>query len=1001
MNFPWGGIMNFTYRSEVVFTILRKLFRVGGLLTLSFFLLSCSTDQIPGSQSATQQQLLMAFDKNRLLWAQAGVVEYAFSVDKQCDCPEELTSTMLVTEEELEEDDELNFKARNKNAQTRVLKFSSQTRQMENLFSDLRNAIVQNQVRNVTYNNAYGFPKTVSIQASNDLSTKANIEIQTKDFRAIRTVVNVASIKLSGKLFRTAKPNGSNQYWLIEDSGTWNELLIPPNLNSSISSIANNSRVEISGDWIPGGLNGQGLIAITTIISQQNSTTNQSLTGILMSLSANNELFKLVTNDNQFTILRVPNNLITQTLSLVGQRVDVFLNSSSATGFQNSIIDIISITPNPLVLEQLEGTLVIFSSATGTQLSRYFLVDALGKLLELRLPNSMVALANSLKDKRVSVSGVRRDSGQFNQQIIEVEVIAGINNIFADIEITGTIVDLYPTVGFIPNERYALQLESGTRIDLRVPITLQDTANPLLIGMKVKVVGTWNNSGATGQGEFETRIRPIILSNSGLIPSTHSGFISLVGEMGNTTSCSGKQLVYTLITENGQSMILNLDNSTVISGLENRQINLPYRAHVQATGTLTNQNILRTQSISVIPQQVTVTKGTVQEIGPTGDSFSCTGTIYTYKIIDDNGFVHPVSATSSSYIQGSQGAFLKIGDRVEVTGTSSTYEQRIYANSIVATNAETSVSGTIIGFDCLRNDYNSYAFVDESGRLLNLIINRNVIIPPRIFIGVSTRLQATGMINNNELTASQINVHPVSTLPFVPTPKTGSIISLTNTETLTCGNLIHTYSFQNDNGKLQRLRLSSDVASGFAQPLTPGSKLKINRWAETHQLDQIDALEIEAQGSNLVTINGTVTAVDCTNEFRLVDNEGSVYQLKVNAIPNNVFINLGTHLIVTGELLGSELTATKVLLVPSPPFFPQPFFGTIIAIDSNESLSCGNIIYHYTFLNDNGAMQRLRVATDAASSTPQPFTINSRVEISAWIESLDKSVIDVLSVSIR
>jgi hypothetical protein len=116
------------------------------------------------------------------------------------------------------------------------------------------------------------------------------------------------------------------------------------------------------------------------------------------------------------------------------------------------------------------------------------------------------------------------------------------------------------------------------------------------------------------------------------------------------------------------------------------------------------------------------------------------------------------------------------------------------------------------------------------------------------YLTVGTKVSVTGQLVGNKLVASNIypDMLPVYTPP--PPPVSGIITDTLYTETLTCGTTISTYMFQNDNGRVQQLRVANNVGGFGNQYLAPGSRIWVTNRIESFDGQVTDALSISQQG---------------------------------------------------------------------------------------------------------------------------------------------------------
>ncbi|MDH5258932.1 MAG: hypothetical protein OEX07_13035, partial [Gammaproteobacteria bacterium] len=128
---------------------------------------------------------------------------------------------------------------------------------------------------------------------------------------------------------------------------------------------------------------------------------------------------------------------------------------------------------------------------------------------------------------------------------------------------------------------------------------------------------------------------------------------------------------------------------------------------------------------------------------------------------------------------------------------------------------------------------------------------------------------------------------------------------------------------------------------------------------------------------------------------------GIGYRLVLSGVPSSVFAGVGSKLNVTGQIVGNQLIASNVFTDQSQIYYPTPLqtSGTLGQLINTETLTCGVTISTYTFQNDNGRSQRLRVASSVATQSGQYLTTGSRVIVTNKLESFDGSTIDALNIS--
>jgi len=1046
---------NTIYKGTRLRALLKKTIKFSTLALVIFSLISCTSKETDNSNLATQRHLIAELERNHLIWAQSGVEEYAFSLSKNCtDCPADLQSEQeIIVEKDASNTNSAKtgfgaraISARDDDDDKRRRSSAQQSLQINSLFTDLRRAILANSVQQVAYDPVFGFPQTVSvfnpgqqinIQASDDDDDFRNVRptftIQTNSFRRLNANTNnnnaAQNISLSGQLIRQ-----DNQFWLVENNGQWKQLNIPNNLFSTVNALPNQSFVQVAGQWLPGGVNGQGYINVVNINSQQTNQLQNNLAGSIFYTVTNNNNFDLddfyLTSDAGRNIfLDLSEKLQELAFQLAGQRVNLNGNWTPSFGAPNARFIPNGLNPANTVLEQFSGILSQGSSFSipGLQQSNYILVDDFGTVIELQIPNNILNNSFGFVGQRVTVYGTRINAGQYGQAVVSVQGIS-INqqqNVFTNSQVSGTITAVLPGDNFGIAERVLLQTDAGSSITVQIPSAYRDPFNTLTAGMRVQVSGVWGGNTAFAQGEFEAR-SPVQIINMGFTNNnSYSGYISNVGSISSGTNCNAQQTVYGFTTDSGQQFQLHVSNTTLITGLNSQNINIPFQARVQVTGLQLTPGVLQATNITVSPQYETTISGTIIEIGSAGSTFTCAGTLSSYRLLDNLGNAYHITTTANTTIQGGQGAFLRIGDVVQVNGTLSNDGTSFNASRIISTISNggvpfpnnpipnsniSSFVGIVTGLDCSDGFTDTYNFVDQSGTLYKLRIDLNV--QPDVFVDVGTSLQVSGSMLNNEIIAQQVTQLQTFADPLNRVPVSGSILSLVSTSTSNCNNAVYTYQFQNDNGQIQQLRLTNEAVQHTAQPIVNGTRLTIVARVQSMNTQLIDATEIQYQntggqsfgfGGQSLTMTGTITVAGCGNEYYFVSN-GIGYRLTVGN--SNIFPTVGSTYTVSGQLNtnqggqvnGNQLVANSILPSALPIFnSPSPFTsGTITSLTNTETLSCGVTISTYMFQNNDGRIQQLRVPSNIST---QFLSVGSRVNITNKIESSDGYTIDALSIN--
>ena len=1056
--------------SERTFTT--NFFTKIAIISMMFSLISCSTNEVDNAQLGKQRHLLAELERNQLLWSESGVTDYSFSLNKECaDCPTEESADQSIivksgnvantgvvssksgvgarsiTARDDDDDDDRRFTQ------------GIQSVRVESLFTDLRQAILQNSVQQVRFDPIYGYPQTVQINNANlralDFdddddnfrNVVPNVSFNTSGFQVFGTNNVAQTITLSGQLIRQG-----NTFWLIDNNGQIKQLNVSGNVYSSINSIPNQSYVQVTGQWLPGGVSGQGQVNVLSISSTQTNQFQSNLAGTLLYSVLDDDSYDLddffVTNDRGNRVfLNLPANLQSQAFQLAGQRVNLNGNWTPFFNAPNARFNPSGLTSPNTVLNTFTGILTQGSTyqIPGLQQSNYILIDDFGAVRELQVPANLTYSLSMSLGQRVTLQGTERFSGVYGQSVIYVQSVNQLQNVFTNTLISGTITAVLPADIFGASESVLLQLDTGSTVTLQIPSIYRDPYNSLLIGMRIQANGVWISNASFGQGQFEARA-PIQITNLGFTTtSTYSGYVSNVGSFSNGTNCNATQTNYTFTTDTGQIFQLYVSNTTLINGLNTQGTNLPFQSRIQVTGIQVSPGVLQAQTINVTPQFETSISGTIIEIGAAGSTFTCTGTLNTYRLLDTFGNAYSITTTRNSIIQGNQGSFLRIGDTVQVTGTMSNNGATFNASRVIATSAAyspipglppfqaplpinntTVFTGIVTGLDCSLNGTDTYNFVDQSGKLYALSISQ--FVSPGIFIDVGTSLQVTGSLINNKIDAQSVIQLQTFANPINRVLESGSIIAVTGSLPTSCNTPVYTYQFQNDNGQISQIRLTTEAAQHLPQPFSIGSRLTITAKLQSNNPQLIDVIEISLNGSGVqagqpfggvnnggfnnggfntggqtISVLGTIVSTACSNEYYFVDQNGRGYQLQLSQTNFNIPTNVGAKLNVTGQIVGNKLIANNVYSDTTGVFapVPMPVSGTINSIISTETLSCGVTVTTYQFQNANGRSQRLRVSSSNVNfgSTGQTLPVGSRVTITNKIESFDGSVIDALNIS--
>lgn len=1034
--------------------------RISLFLGLSFFVTSCAyidgwqDDNGDDQQLSTQQKLLDELEQNRLLWAQSGVSEYTYTLQKDCDCPDEIktTDTVSVNDQPQEISDgtgtspKAKVLARDGNDEQRT----AQNASIESYFTDLRQAIQQNSVQQVQYNPVYGYPQNVVLNTStlsqpqfvgqttnqqainygNNNRPVSNLTLQTQQFQVLNTRAQQPGVTLNGQFIRQINPTNNNieDFWLVENDGRWNELSVAQATMPAVAGIANRSNVQVSGQWVPGGASGLGRINLQNIQLSNNNPLQTNLNGTLFYNVQNNNSsainnFFLNSDDGRQVQLDVPDNLRNQAFGFAGQRINLTGNWNG--NFNNTNARFIPNQFNSLnnQLQQFTGILRAANSGNGSATSPnvYTLIDDFGTSIQVQIPNSLLNNSTYLFGQRVQILGTRIFNGNFGQAVVQAQSISPIQNFFTNSQISGTIITVLLGNGYNNFDQVMLQLDTGNSILVQIPFGLSTQNYPLTAGMRILVNGVWVNNQISTQGVFEARTAIQILNLGYTGNQNFNGYISNIGSFSNGSTCTGTQNNFTFTTDSGQSYQLYLGPNVNLNGLGNLSA-LGYQSRLQVSGTILSPGVLQANSITAISQPSTTITGTIVNIGPAGNAFSCLGTLYSYRILDQFGNAY--SVTTNSNTLGGSSTYLKIGDVVNVIGSMNFNGNSFYAQSITrvsstvvppqyqpplqppVTNSNQSFMGTVTGFDCENQNSESYIFIDQSGRLYTLSVNLNL-LGGNYWINIGSQVQVSGSLIGNQIVANQINQVLTFADPVNRIPVSGTITNLISSTPTQCANPVNTYQFQTDTGQIYQLRLTYEAANNQVQVMQNGTRVTVTARLTSANPQIIDALQIQTlnttpslTGSVIpATLNGTIMDISCTNDIFFVDQNGNGYHIQPSSttIAANSF-NRGTRVNVTGQVNGNRILASMINSNSQSVFFPPPppTYGLITSNASTETLNCGTVVSLVHLQNDNGRQQLLRLYNNNGN---QFLGSGNRVLISNMIESFDGNVIDAININ--
>jgi len=124
----------------------------------------------------------------------------------------------------------------------------------------LRQAILQNNVQQLSFKPVYGYPQNGLGNNQNirsldfdddddDRRIVPQLSFQAQAFQVLARNPQPQNYALNGQFIRQTNPQTSlaNQDWVVGNNGQWNQLNVPPSLYSTVNALPNQSYIQGSG----------------------------------------------------------------------------------------------------------------------------------------------------------------------------------------------------------------------------------------------------------------------------------------------------------------------------------------------------------------------------------------------------------------------------------------------------------------------------------------------------------------------------------------------------------------------------------------------------------------------------------------------------------------------------------------------------------------------------------------------------------------------------------
>lgn len=835
------------------------------------------------SPSKSQEDLLAELEANRARWAEANAQGYSFEVTRDCDaCPEELPTAILVSVGDAGGDgsapkSKVSARDGSDSDNRRIQSFSDgrvnsfgdgrvssfgdgSINSMESYFANVRQGILSNQIRNVNYDPTYGFPQQIVVGNSFNPNLDA-YRFSTNNFRVNNNVQLPASSVWTGAFNNGGVVNGAGAYWLVEDTGAWNQLQMPQALAGQFGSLNNGARVQVAGQWMPGGLNGQGVINVNNLTALQQQANAGIVNGWLTSgynvnptagsVPGNAYSYSVVGADGRVVPVNFPSNLSTQALNWVGNPVSLNGSYQTANPYGIQTFQANQALAFPQTPVQLTGSLAwsggAYPNVAGQ--SQVWLVDDVGKWNELRVPANLNSVISGYSQgTRVRVNGVYGMSAS-GSPLIDVLDFGQLNNVFTDILLAGLLDDdsslqFGVQDGF--NSRFILASDNGTRYQLRVPNSLSN-ANSLRRGARVQVTGGWAPGGVNGLGIVDARYLQVLNNNTSDV--TLGGLI-----LGRDYNNSAIQM-YSFQVDDGRVYRLRVPSTTSVI---QQGVILNIGVRVQVVGQLwVDVNELVAQQIrpfSPYTNSMTLT-GTMVNWGNVGSLSN------SLILSDDNGRVWHV------VFQAALAPNIYPGARLSITGMADVSAGHFDASSIqVISNAvaspyvpyvppfavqypvnyntpvvapgmfQTLVEGTFIRANPSITTMGVFEFRGNDGRTYTVSYQSpgTPILPTQVAFSAGMRLRVSGYTDGGTgIQANSIEVLSTTgaisgTLPYVQ----ANTVTGTMTRWVLSANVANVIEIMDDTGRTLQVGFNDPGVSYVPQrmQLAPGMRLRVSTY---------------------------------------------------------------------------------------------------------------------------------------------------------------------------
>ena len=707
-----------------------QLSRIVIILGTCYLFSACSSQETASpSQSLTRQQLIDDLNTKQNLWLESGAADYSFSIHKECDCPEFVIPAENVNVV-VQNNETSQLKTNNKHDQTNRTKqsFFNSPENMEQYFSELRQAILLGKIHNVTYNSQYGFPSSITIRPitaqDSPYNQSPDLRIHTRNFRMSRTEKVAELVSLTGTL---ASGAAHSDYWLVADNGQWYELKINPVLLGAVTNIAYGTRVQVHGVIQYTGDDAQTLIDVSQFIPDYTQTSFLTLSGSLalsISPGGNDYNYQLIENSGNAIELDLPDTLQTNIINLNSRKITITGQwNLTQTRFVVSQVDASSYTP----IEKV-GRLRLSPSIIPNSPNQFLFVESNGQANVIRFPETLRNEAHRLHSSQAQVRVSGFLAQRLNEVYIEAQQITELANTLFNVQATGLIIEQGISFPGSVNRMFKLQTDAGTAVYIELDPAKFQLSDSITIGARIQIAGEWLQNSYNGQFYISVNLLNIISMSQS--PSENlSGYIIHAGTYGKLLNCSNlvtyNNLInyYKLLDDNGRVIDLHLDNTTQIIGATTTGNN--FRIGDRVTAGVFQQNnttylvkTLQILSSSSIPyENHRAIAGTINAIY---DSCIPPAKIAILQT-DNNQLINlALPANVNSIYSGP----LEYGKRAQISGLFSTDNSSalVAEMTVLSHQPQQSIQGTIRDVQAQSNNIKLLQLSLEDGRSFEIVV---------------------------------------------------------------------------------------------------------------------------------------------------------------------------------------------------------------------------------------------------------------------------------------